>query len=245
MKTRFILNALHSVRYSSCRRRGWENTRNKNILVVKISVHVSLGMRGTDTREGRELFLLGSRAWHVRLISYRWADCVDEMIKFTVRYHSNPCAHILTVSLSLTSRSQSTAISQFLSWKDDNLILLRDGSSDNLWRWGCVEDWTRHFLCQCTCHSSGIGSLIQWLWWYGLWGLISDSGDTNSLPGSDCGQVRLEQVSVKGTYISLIWCHSGSKGYRASSVKMPSTSAVLPSAPLLSQSTQVVKNQIV
>ena len=70
----------------------------------------------------------------MRLIPYRRADCVDEMIEFTVCYHSNPCAHILTVSLSLTSRSQSTAISQFLSWKDDNLILLRDGSSDNLWR---------------------------------------------------------------------------------------------------------------
>ena len=147
MKTRFILNALHSVRYSSCRRRGWENTRNKNILVVKISVRVSLGMGGADTRGGRELFMLGSRAWHVKLISYRRADCVDEMIEFTVRYRSNPCAHILTVSLSLTSRSQSTAISQFLSWKDDNLILLRDGSSNNLWRWGCVEDWTRHFPC--------------------------------------------------------------------------------------------------
>jgi len=70
----------------------------------------------------------------VRLISYRRADCVDEMIKFTVRYHSNPCAHILTVSLSLTSRSQLTAILQFLSWKDDNLIFVGDGSSDNLWR---------------------------------------------------------------------------------------------------------------
>jgi len=33
--------------------------RNKNILVVKISVHVSLGMRGADTRGGHELFLLG------------------------------------------------------------------------------------------------------------------------------------------------------------------------------------------
>jgi len=70
----------------------------------------------------------------VRLISYRRADCVDEMIGFTVRYHSNPCAHILTVSLSLTSRSQMTAILQFLSWKDDNLIFVGDGSSDNLWR---------------------------------------------------------------------------------------------------------------
>ena len=70
----------------------------------------------------------------MRLISYRRADCVDEMIEFTVRYHSNPCAHILTVSLSLTSRSQLTAILQFLSWKDDNLIFVGDGSSDNLWR---------------------------------------------------------------------------------------------------------------
>jgi len=34
----------------------------------------------------------------VRLISYRRADCVDEMIEFTVRYHFNPCAHILSVS---------------------------------------------------------------------------------------------------------------------------------------------------
>ena len=32
----------------------------------------------------------------MRLISYRRADCVDEMIEFTVRYHSNPFAHILT-----------------------------------------------------------------------------------------------------------------------------------------------------
>jgi len=56
------------------------------------------------------------------------------MIEFTVRYHSDPYAHILTVSLSLTSRSQSTAILQFLSRKDDNLIFLGDGSSDNLWR---------------------------------------------------------------------------------------------------------------
>jgi len=58
-------------------------------------------------------------------------------------------------------------------------------------------------------------------------------------------QVKLERVSVKGTYIPLIWCHSGSKGNRASSVKMSSSSAVLPSAPLPSQSTKVVKNQIV
>jgi len=58
-------------------------------------------------------------------------------------------------------------------------------------------------------------------------------------------QVKLEQVSVKGTYIPLIWCHSGSKGNRASSVEMPTTSAVLPSALLLSESTQVVKNQTV
>jgi len=55
----------------------------------------------------RQLFLLGSRAWHVILISYRRAGCVDDMIEFTVCYHSDPCAHILTVSLSLTSRSQS------------------------------------------------------------------------------------------------------------------------------------------
>ena len=34
----------------------------------------------------------------MRLISYRRADCVDEMIEFTVRYHFNPCAHILSVS---------------------------------------------------------------------------------------------------------------------------------------------------
>jgi len=70
----------------------------------------------------------------VRLISYRRADYVDEIIEFIVCYHSNPCAHILTLSLLLTSRSQSTVILQSLSWKDDNLILLRDGSSDNLWR---------------------------------------------------------------------------------------------------------------
>jgi len=36
------------------RRRGWENTRNKNILVVKISAHVSLG--GADTREDVSCF---------------------------------------------------------------------------------------------------------------------------------------------------------------------------------------------
>jgi len=58
-------------------------------------------------------------------------------------------------------------------------------------------------------------------------------------------QVKLEQLSVKGIYIPLIWCDGGSKGNRASFVKIPSTSAVLPLAPLLSWSTQVVKNQIV
>ena len=84
---------------------GWQSYFGTLIIICNIVVH--------HTRGGRELFLLGSRAWHVRLISYRRADCVDEMIEFTVRYHSNPCAHILTVSLSLTSRSQSTAILQF------------------------------------------------------------------------------------------------------------------------------------
>ena len=50
------LNALHSVRYLSGRRRGWEKMRDKNILVVKISVHMSLGMRGADTREDVSCF---------------------------------------------------------------------------------------------------------------------------------------------------------------------------------------------
>ena len=63
--------------------------------------------------------MLGSRAWHVELISCRWADCVDEMIVFTARYHCNPCAHLLTVSLSLTSRSQSTAIPIMEGWQLD------------------------------------------------------------------------------------------------------------------------------
>jgi len=67
--------------------------RNKNTF-VKISVHVSLGMRGADTREDMSCFLLGLRVWHVRLISYRQADCVGEIIEFTIRYHINLCAHI-------------------------------------------------------------------------------------------------------------------------------------------------------
>jgi len=54
-------------------------------------------------------------------------------------------------------------------------------------------------------------------------------------------QVKLEQVSVKGTSHFM----SQRQGNRESSVKIPSTFAVLPSAILLSQSTQVVKNQIV
>jgi len=32
----------------------------------------------------RELFLLGSRAWHVRLISYRRVDCIDDCIQCTL-----------------------------------------------------------------------------------------------------------------------------------------------------------------
>jgi len=49
----------------------------------------------------REFFWVGSRARHVKLISYRLVDCVGigEMIVFTVRYHSNPPVHILTAFL--------------------------------------------------------------------------------------------------------------------------------------------------
>jgi len=63
---------------------------------------------------GRGLFLLTSPAWHVESISYRRVGCVDEMIVFTVCYHSNPRVHILTAFLS--SRSQATAILQSPSW---------------------------------------------------------------------------------------------------------------------------------
>ena len=87
-------------------------------------------------------FWVGSRARHAKLISYRLADCVGvgEMIVFTVCYYSNLRVHILTVFLSLTSRKQAIAILQFLSWEDDNLILLSDGSNNNLWRRGCIGD---------------------------------------------------------------------------------------------------------
>ena len=137
MKTRFISNALHSVRYFSGGRRGWENTRNKGAFGISVYTRIEASINSWP--QGRcQLFLLGSRAWHVRLISYRWADCVNEMMVFTARYHSNPCAHIFTVSFHWppgVNRQQS------LSWKDDNLILLRDGSSDNIWRWECIGDW--------------------------------------------------------------------------------------------------------
>ena len=52
-----------------------------------------------------------------------------EITIFIVHCHYYLRTHILSVSL--ISRSQATAILQFLSWLDDNMTLLRDGSSDS------------------------------------------------------------------------------------------------------------------
>jgi len=87
-KTRFISNVLHSafVQYFSGRR------ENKGTSSVKINVHVSPGSRGAANSWSQgicEFFLSGLRAWHVELISYRWADYVDKMIVVTVRCHSH------------------------------------------------------------------------------------------------------------------------------------------------------------
>jgi len=66
-----------------------------------------------DHIEGRHEFFcrfLECSIWKFDF-SCRWADCVDEMIVFTVRCHSYPRAHALTVSLFLISSNQAIAIS--------------------------------------------------------------------------------------------------------------------------------------
>lgn len=109
----YIYNVLLSVdfRYSSGRRRIWENTRNSVVFGIKI-VHVSPGSKGAaalDNIEGScEFFLSGLRVWHVKIDFLEWTDCVNGDDCITVRCHSYSRAQILTVSVSLMIKRQQS-----------------------------------------------------------------------------------------------------------------------------------------
>jgi len=115
------------VRYLSGRRWRWVNPRNRGVFDVKLSVHLSSGLRGAATANHREDMSSFCRLWRVWLTSglCRWRWLYSLYIHCTL---SLLPAHSHTQRFFDIQESSDSS----LSWWDDDMTLLRDGSSDSL-----------------------------------------------------------------------------------------------------------------